>query len=45
MNATPGQVAIAWVSAKGGFPIIVPRTRSQLNDNLKAATIKLVKST
>jgi len=43
LNATPGQVAIAWVSAKGGFPIIGPRTRSQLNNNLKAATIKLSK--
>ncbi len=36
-GATPGQVAIAWVSAKGTIPIIGPRTRAQL----RAVNVKL----
>lgn len=39
-NATglsPGQVAIAWVLAKGTLPILGPRTLEQLTDNLAAA--------
>lgn len=40
-GATPGQVAIAWVSAKGTIPIIGPRTRAQLHDNLGAVNVKL----
>lgn len=34
IGATPGQVAIAWVAAKGALPIIGPRTLDQLCDNL-----------
>lgn len=38
---TPGEVAIAWVAAKGSLPIIGPRTLSQLNGNLAAANVSL----
>lgn len=41
LDANPGQVAIAWVKAKGVLPVIGPRTRAQLDDNLAAATLKL----
>lgn len=40
-GANPGQVAIAWVRAKGVLPVIGPRTRAQLDDNLAAATLAL----
>ncbi|RDJ24100.1 aldo/keto reductase [Bosea caraganae] len=40
-GATPGQVAIAWVAAKGALPIIGPRSVEQLKDNLGAAELKL----
>ncbi|AUG53470.1 aldo/keto reductase [Thalassospira marina] len=40
-GATPGQVAIAWVAAKGSLPIIGPRTLAQLDDNLGAAELVL----
>jgi aryl-alcohol dehydrogenase-like predicted oxidoreductase len=40
-NSNAGRVAIAWVSAKGIIPIIGPRTREQLDDNLAAATVQL----
>lgn len=40
-RATPGQVAIAWVMAKGSLPIIGPRNRDQLEDNLRATHLKL----
>lgn len=36
-----GQVAIAWVMAKGTIPILGPRTRAQLDDNLGALTLSL----
>src|SRR6202043_2154470 len=36
-----GRVAIAWVSVKGAIPIIGPRTRAQLNDNLAATEASL----
>jgi aryl-alcohol dehydrogenase-like predicted oxidoreductase len=36
-----GRVAIAWVSAKGAIPIIGPRIRAQLNDNLAATEASL----
>ncbi len=36
-----GRVAIAWIAAKGVLPITGPRTRAQLDDNLKAADVKL----
>jgi len=35
-GGSPGQAALAWVSAKGVVPIIGPRTREQLDDNLAA---------
>jgi aryl-alcohol dehydrogenase-like predicted oxidoreductase len=41
IGANPGQVAIAWVSAKGVLPIFGARTRAQLDENLVAATLKL----
>jgi aryl-alcohol dehydrogenase-like predicted oxidoreductase len=36
-----GQIAIAWVLAKGVLPIIGPRTPEQLADNLAAAGVTL----
>ena len=39
--ATPGQVATAWVKARGVLPIIGARTRPQLDDQLRAATLTL----
>jgi aryl-alcohol dehydrogenase-like predicted oxidoreductase len=41
LDANPGQVAIAWVKAKGAIPVLGPRTRAQLDDNLKAAALVL----
>jgi aryl-alcohol dehydrogenase-like predicted oxidoreductase len=41
LNATPDQVAIAWVAAKGGLPLIGPRSLAQLNSNLGAAKLTL----
>ncbi len=38
---TPGEIAIAWVAAKGSLPIIGPRTLAQLESNLAAAKVKL----
>ncbi len=40
-NVTPGEVAIAWVAAKGSLPIIGPRTVAQLEANLSAARVRL----
>lgn len=40
-GVTPGQIAIAWVAAKGSFPIIGPRTLAQFENNLAAAAVKL----
>jgi aryl-alcohol dehydrogenase-like predicted oxidoreductase len=40
-NATPSQVAIAWVAARGSLPIIGPRTVAQLEDNLAATKLQL----
>lgn len=40
-NATPSQVAIAWVRAKGLITIIGPRTHAQLDDNLGALAVRL----
>lgn len=40
LGVPPGQAAIAWVIAKGVFPIIGPRTPAQLDDNLAAAALK-----
>lgn len=41
VGATPGEVAIAWVAAKGSLPIIGPRTFEQLESNLAAASVAL----
>jgi aryl-alcohol dehydrogenase-like predicted oxidoreductase len=41
VGGNPGQVAIAWVMAKGVLPIIGPRTPAQLDDNLAALKLKL----
>lgn len=41
LNVTNGEVAIAWVAAKGALPIIGPRTHAQLKENLAAAKLKL----
>ncbi|WP_431081500.1 aldo/keto reductase [Pseudomonas thivervalensis] len=38
---TPGQIAIAWVLAKGTLPIIGPRTPEQMADNLASAEVQL----
>ena len=40
-DTNPGRVAIAWVIAKGLIPIIGPRTRAQLDDNLGALAVRL----
>jgi aryl-alcohol dehydrogenase-like predicted oxidoreductase len=40
-GSNQGRVAVAWVRAKGVFPIIGPKTRAQLDDNLAAATLSL----
>ena len=41
VGAQPGQVAVAWVLAKGVLPVIGPRTLAQLEENLGAADVKL----
>ena len=41
IGVNPGEVAIAWVAAKGSLPIIGPRTLAQLQSNLAAAKVKL----
>jgi aryl-alcohol dehydrogenase-like predicted oxidoreductase len=38
---SPGQVAVAWVLAKGTLVIIGPRTPQQLEDNLGSVDVKL----
>lgn len=40
-GVTPGEIAIAWVAAKGSLPIIGPRTLEQLESNLAAAKVAL----
>jgi aryl-alcohol dehydrogenase-like predicted oxidoreductase len=40
-GANPGQVALAWISAKGIIPILGPSSRAQLDDNLGATSIGL----
>ncbi|EIF32045.1 putative oxidoreductase, aryl-alcohol dehydrogenase like protein [Burkholderia sp. Ch1-1] len=41
LGVSPGQVAIAWVLAKGVLPIIGPRTLAQLADNRAAPSVSL----
>ena len=40
-GVTPGEIAVAWVAAKGSLPIIGPRTLDQLKSNLAAARVNL----
>lgn len=40
-DVTPGEIAIAWVAAKGSLPIVGPRTVDQLKANLAAAEVEL----
>ncbi|MGY3484782.1 aryl-alcohol dehydrogenase-like predicted oxidoreductase [Bradyrhizobium sp. USDA 4011] len=42
-GASPSQVAIAWVSSKRVFPIIGPRTREQVGDNIAAVDLVLTR--
>lgn len=41
LNLPAGQIAIAWVLAKGVLPIIGPRTFEQFSDNLAALDVQL----
>jgi aryl-alcohol dehydrogenase-like predicted oxidoreductase len=41
LEATPGQVALAWILSKGGFPLVGARTIDHLTDALKSTTIVL----
>lgn len=40
-GVTPGEVAIAWVAAKGAFPIIGPRSLKHLESNLASTKVTL----
>jgi aryl-alcohol dehydrogenase-like predicted oxidoreductase len=40
-GVNPGEIAVAWVAAKGSLPIIGPRTLAQLESNLAAAEVAL----
>lgn len=40
-GVAPGQVALAWVLARGALPILGPRTLEQLDDNLAALDVRL----
>lgn len=41
VEATPGQVALAWILTKNAFPVIGARTLAQLVDGLKTLEIRL----
>jgi aryl-alcohol dehydrogenase-like predicted oxidoreductase len=41
VGAKPGQVAVAWVKAKGVLPVVGTPTREQLEDHLAAITVTL----
>ncbi len=41
VEATPGQVALAWILTKNAFPIIGVRTLAHLEDSLKTLEIRL----
>lgn len=41
IGASAGQVAIAWASTHGSIPIIGPRSKQQLTDNLGALSVNL----
>ena len=40
-GVTPGEIAIAWVAAKGVLPIIGPRTLEQAKENLRSVEVRL----
>ena len=41
VGAKPGQVAVAWVRAKGVLPVVGTRTEAQLTDHLAALDVRL----
>jgi aryl-alcohol dehydrogenase-like predicted oxidoreductase len=41
VGAKPGQVAVAWVKAKGVLPVVGTRKREQLEDHLATVTLTL----
>ena len=41
LEASPGQIALAWTMKKNGFPIVGARTLAHLKDGLKALDIDL----
>jgi aryl-alcohol dehydrogenase-like predicted oxidoreductase len=41
VEATPGQVALAWILTKNAFPVIGARTLAHLEDGLKTLEIRL----
>lgn len=41
LESTPGQIALAWMLSKDGFPLVGARTIDHFNDALKSTTIKL----
>ncbi|MFD2937371.1 aldo/keto reductase [Spirosoma flavum] len=41
LDATPGQIALAWVLSKGVFPIIGARTLAHLETSLRTVAIRL----
>jgi len=41
LGVSPGEVALAWVAAKGSLPIIGPRTVAQLEENLASINVRL----
>lgn len=45
LGASAAAIALAWVLAKGAIPIVGATSTAQLSDNLKAAEIKLDRST
>ena len=40
-SSNPGRVALAWMASKRVLPILGPRTREQLDDNLAAIDLRL----
>jgi aryl-alcohol dehydrogenase-like predicted oxidoreductase len=41
VDASPGQVALAWTLTKNAFPIVGARALSHLTDSLRALDIRL----
>lgn len=44
LDASPAQVALAWISAQGHIPIIGARTLDQLKDNLGSLEVQLTET-